>query len=86
MRGRVLIVEQSAHCNEAFHERMQDHWWGFDSAKFCGWMKSAGFEEVGSHGLATVDRGVDAPDLFVVVGVKPGRAGPGEEPTNSTSA
>ncbi len=69
-RGRVLIVEQTAHDNEAFRDRMQDRWWGFVPTEFCSLLKSVGFEEVRSRALLNVERAADAPDLFVVTGRK----------------
>ncbi|MGB2987738.1 MAG: metalloregulator ArsR/SmtB family transcription factor [Phycisphaerae bacterium] len=69
--GRVLIVEQTAHQNEIFRDRMQDRWWGFDPAEFGGLLESVGFEEVESRRLVTAPRASDdAPDLFVVTGRK----------------
>lgn len=68
--GRVLIVEQVTHQNEAFRERMQDRWWGFDPSEFHELLESAGFREVRLHRLLTVERAAGAPDLFVVTGRK----------------
>jgi ArsR family transcriptional regulator len=68
--GRVLVVEQDAHDNEEFHERMQDHWWGFGREEFVGWLRSAGFEEIETNELAQTDRSLDAPELFVVTGTR----------------
>lgn len=74
--GRVLIVEQSAHGHEAFHERMQDRWWGFDANEFSTLVAAAGFNQIESRRLVTVARDADAPDLFVVTGC---RAAPGRD-------
>ncbi len=71
--GSVLIVEQTAHHNETFRERMQDRWWGFDPREFSIALQTAGFEWAESRPLATVKRRDDAPDLFVLVGRKPKR-------------
>lgn len=68
--GRVLIVEQTAHHNESFRERMQDRWWGFDPGEFVDLLRSVGFNDVTATSLVNVDRGDDAPDLFVVTAVK----------------
>ena len=68
--GRVLVVEQDAHDNEEYHERMQDHWWGFAREEFVGWLRSAGFEEIETNELAQTDRSLDAPELFVVTGMR----------------
>jgi ArsR family transcriptional regulator len=64
--GKLLIVEQTAHQNADFCERMQDQWWGFDPAEFAGWTRTAGFDSVETRTLATVVRADDAPDLFVI--------------------
>ena len=68
--GRVLIVEQMSHQNDAFHERMQDRWWGFDPRAFMSLLESVGFQDVVSRTLATVNQADDAPDLFVVTATK----------------
>ncbi len=68
--GRVLIVEQAAHRCDAFHERMQDRWAGFDAADLGGWLRSVGFKDVRSNPLITAERALDAPDLFVMTGRK----------------
>ncbi len=64
--GCVLIVEQTAHDNEAFHDRMQDRWWGFEPDDVLGLLESMGFDEVRSRRLVTVKRADDAPELFVI--------------------
>lgn len=69
--GSILIVEQTAHQNESFRERMQDRWWGFDAGEFARLVESVGFSQVRSHRLTTVERADDAPDLFIVTGRKP---------------
>jgi ArsR family transcriptional regulator len=71
--GRALIVEHTAHRNEAFRDRMQDRWWGFAPDEFMSMLASAGFRESSLHGLSSVDHAPDAPDLFVVVGRKAGQ-------------
>lgn len=68
--GQVLVVEQIAHQNEAFRDRMQDRWWGFEPAEFQGLLESLGFGQVRSYRLVTVERGADAPELFVATGSK----------------
>ncbi len=68
--GQALIVEQMAHENDRFHDRMQDRWWGFEPPTFGALMESVGFEEVGVRQLATVERAEHAPDLFAVTGRK----------------
>ena len=69
-RGCLLIVEQEGHDNEAFRERMQDPWWGFEPAELCALLRSVGFEDVRSRALRNVERAPDAPELFVVTGRK----------------
>ena len=66
--GHVLVLEQATHDHESFRDRMQDRWWGFDSAECTGWLEKTGFEEVRSRSLTTVEPAVDAPELFVVTG------------------
>lgn len=68
--GRVLIVEQEAHDAAAFHERMQDRWWGFDRSEFAGWLRSAGFSGVEVSDLPAVGA-ADAPGLFVAAASSP---------------
>lgn len=68
--GRVLIVEQTSHQDDAFRERMQDRWWGFDPKEFRSLLESVGFQDVASRSLATVNQADDAPDLFVVTASK----------------
>lgn len=68
--ARVLIVEQWAHDNEAFRDRMQDRWWGFDPGELRAMMRGVGFDRIRSHRLATVQRSEDAPELFVVTARK----------------
>ena len=65
-QGRVLIVEQSAHQFEAFRERMQDRWWGFDPPTLMEKLDRAGFTEIETRKLGTVQRTPETPDLFVV--------------------
>ena len=69
--GRVLIVEQNAHHNEAFRERMQDRWWGFVPTDFADMLISVGFHDVRPTRLVAVETGGDVPDLFAVTGQKP---------------
>ncbi len=70
--GQVLIVEQTAHRNEAFRSRMQDRWWGFAPDEFSDMLAEAGFERLRVRTLVTADSAVDAPELFVATRVKPG--------------
>lgn len=68
--GRVMLVEQSAHENEAFRERMQDRWWGFEVGELSAMVESAGFENVSARKLRNVKRDADAPELFVVTAAR----------------
>ena len=64
--GSVLIIEQRTHDDPGFHSRMQDQWWGFDPLDIIPWFREAGFCDTRSRPLSTVDRAVDAPELFLV--------------------
>ena len=66
--GRVLVVEQTAHRDERFRDRMQDRWWGFEPDELTAMIHGAGFEKIRSHGLSSVELAPDAPELFVVTG------------------
>ncbi len=79
--GSVLIVEQTTHDSEAFRERMQDHWWGFDADELSSALESVGFENIRTRVLTTVAPGPDAPELFAVTGYKreDGPARPSDE-------
>ncbi len=70
--GQVLIVEQTAHRNEAFRTRMQDRWWGFAPEEFADMLTASGFGQVRVRTLLTADSAADAPDLFVATGTKNG--------------
>ncbi|HWL95259.1 MAG TPA: metalloregulator ArsR/SmtB family transcription factor [Phycisphaerae bacterium] len=72
--GRILIVEQTAHENQAFYDRMQDRWWGFDADDLGRRLAAAGCDQVESHRLitaGTVEGSLDAPPLFVLTGIRP---------------
>ncbi len=64
--GRVLVIEQASHRHEAFRERMQDHWWGFEPALLGKQLEAAGFRDVRTQELSSVVRAADAPTLFVI--------------------
>lgn len=68
--GRVLIVEQTAHENESFRERMQDRWWGFEPEELCDNFRKAGFADVHPTALTTVEPAEEAVALYVVTGTK----------------
>lgn len=64
--GRVMLVEQSAHDEEFFRDRMQDRLWGFAVDELAVMIESAGFERVTARMLFNVNRSADAPELFVM--------------------
>lgn len=68
--GRLMLIEQQAHRNAAFHDRMGDHWWGFTPAKLTRWASAAGFTGVQSEPLVTARPTArqmsDAPPLLVL--------------------
>ncbi len=68
--GRVLIVEQEAHENQTFYERMQDLWWGFDPENLGRQLAATGFSSVRHHPL-TAAGAADSPRLFVITGERP---------------
>lgn len=69
--GSALIVEQVSHDNASFHERMQDHWWGFDAEELGAMMSAAGFSDVRIDRLASVVLADDAPELFAITATRP---------------
>ncbi len=73
--GRVLIVEQYAHSLEAFHDRMQDRWWGFEPEALAESVTSAGFDAV-RHRRLPANGAADAPDLFALTATRPDGATP----------
>lgn len=76
--GRVLIVEQRSHENQAFYDTMQDHWWGFEPDDLASQLGDAGFAGVRHKDLRTIEqRGaeMEAPRLFVLTGRRPGGSG-----------
>lgn len=68
--GRLLLVEQGVHHDDAFRRRMGDSRLGFDSAELARMMERAGFAGVEISSLATVDRASDAPELFAITATK----------------
>jgi ArsR family transcriptional regulator len=82
--GRVLVVEQQAHENQAFYDTMQDMWWGFDPQELSQQMQAAGFSRVRPARLQRGDgkASAEAPALFAVTAERPAhREGePGEPP------
>ncbi len=75
--GRVLIVEQQAHRCEAFHELMQDRWWGFEPEALARQVEAAGFTGARTRVLrsatSTSAAAPETPELFVMVAEKAGR-------------
>lgn len=73
--GRLLIIEQAAHRHDAFHDLMQDRWWGFDPESLAGEVSAAGFESVNRSPLTTTDlanpTAPPAPALFVLTAQRP---------------
>ncbi len=73
--GRVLIVEQDTHENQAFYETMQDTWWGFEANELTAQMQAAGFERVRHYDLQSAEgrsHSMEAPDLYVLAGERSG--------------
>jgi len=68
--GRLLLVEQQAHDNVAFRDRMQDQWWGFEPEPLSTMARMCGFVDIQSGPLTTVIRSDDAPQLFVMTARK----------------
>ncbi|MCB9865708.1 MAG: metalloregulator ArsR/SmtB family transcription factor [Phycisphaerales bacterium] len=73
--GRLLIIEQSAHHEQAFHDLMQDRWWGFEMDALAADVTSAGFIDVRWRMLATAEpanaSAPQAPQLFVMTATRP---------------
>lgn len=72
--GRLLIVEQRSHRLEAFHERMQDRWWGFEPARLVKTVAEAGFHHVRHQPLSSEPAkpgAAEAPDLFTLTARRP---------------
>lgn len=81
--GRLVIIEQQAHRNADFHDRMGDRWWGFTPAKLERWLRRAGFVDVEARPLTTArptgrDK-IGAPRLFVVAAGPDGPVSPATE-------
>ncbi len=71
---RMLVIEQAAHRHEAFHERMQDRWWGFEPAQLTSDVVAAGFQNVVVRSLPTDPSPTapfDSPELFMLTAVRP---------------
>lgn len=71
--GRLLLVEQEAHEDQGFYERMKDLWWGFSPGDFCKLLTETGFRDIQSRRLCTAASAtgrVESPPLFVVTARK----------------
>lgn len=72
--GRILLVEQVDHENQAFHEMMQDRWYGFDPAKLARQVSATGFRGV-RHKFLRMTKGasgsLECPGLFALCGERP---------------
>ncbi|MBX3396278.1 MAG: metalloregulator ArsR/SmtB family transcription factor [Phycisphaerae bacterium] len=71
--GRVLIVEQQAHENQDFYERMKDLWWGFDSDDLQRRLAAIGCTRIQCRKLLTAasQEGLpDSPPLFVLTATR----------------
>ncbi len=75
--GRLLIVEQKTHRLDAFHERMQDRWWGFEPQDLAEDVAAAGFRNVQCRDFVTdqsASTGLEAPELFILTARSVGRS------------
>jgi ArsR family transcriptional regulator len=72
--GRLLVIEQAAHELQAFHELMQDRWWGFEPDELFAEARGAGFGSLVRRRLASAEAentsAPEAPELFVLVARK----------------
>lgn len=76
--GRLLIIEQRAHQIEAFHELMQDRWWGFEPSKLAVAVTAVGFRQVGHRPLpADAPASVvgESPELFTLTACRVDQTG-----------
>lgn len=68
--GWLLIIEQIAHREQAFHDLMQDRWWGFEPESLTAEVAAAGFVEARWRMLTTAEpsnaTAPPAPQLFVM--------------------
>ncbi len=71
--GQFLIVEQEAHENQAFFQRMQDVWWGFVPNELKKMLTDIGFRDVRYQPLQTAQAQtgrIESPPLFAITGKK----------------
>jgi len=67
--GRILVIEQQAHENQAFYEMMQDRWWGFERGELARQVSAVGFKDVRHQELRMVQTrsgAIESPGLFVL--------------------
>lgn len=67
--GRLIVIEQHSHENQAFYDTMQDFWWGFDPEELAKTAMAGGFAKVRRTELispTTAPREMDAPGLFAL--------------------
>jgi ubiquinone/menaquinone biosynthesis C-methylase UbiE/DNA-binding transcriptional ArsR family regulator len=71
--GRILIIEQQSHENQAFYEMMQDRWWGFERSELARQVSAVGFTHARHQELrlAQMKSGaMESPGLFVLTAQK----------------
>lgn len=71
--GRILVIEQRAHEDQAFYEMMQDRWWGFERGELARDVAAVGFKDVRHHELRmtrTKSGAIESPGLFVLTADK----------------
>ncbi len=71
--GRILVIEQQAHENQAFYEMMQDRWWGFERGELARQVTAVGFHNVRHHELRmtqTKTGAIESPGVFVLTAEK----------------
>jgi SAM-dependent methyltransferase len=72
--GKLLVIEQQAHKNQAFFDLMQDRWWGFEPEELAEQVRTAGFTDVQVRPLITANPSSNqapaAPALFVLTGTR----------------
>jgi ArsR family transcriptional regulator len=75
--GKLLIIEQAAHTHQAFHDLMQDRWWGFEPDALARDVAEAGFESVYPVQVATAEpanqTAPPAPALFALTANRRGQ-------------
>jgi ArsR family transcriptional regulator len=73
--GRLMIIEQAAHTDAAFHDLMQDRWQGFHADALAQDVADAGFVDLNWQVLVTAQQmnqhAPQAPELFVMTANRP---------------